>query len=301
VKPVGCPGNGREGKNLYSTSIVAIDSRTGKHRWHFQFAHHDMWDFDGPQPTVLLTVHGIPAIEHTSKTGYMFILNRRTGESLFPYQEVSVPTQPAWESPWPTQPVSSIESLTEHTSEPLPPGFVAAPQWTPYAPTAMVFQPWAGGGMEWPPAAYSPRTHFIYSHANYSPVDLGVNEANTFTFATITGEVDHGVYGAVDTRTGKIAWKIPVTGTTPDSGMGVAGDLVFFGESNGLFHAADARTGQTLWTFDASKVPNAGGATASPAFYVVNGKEYVVYGFGGEPGNSPVLGDAVIAFALPDE
>jgi len=112
--------------------------------------------------------------------------------------------------------------------------------------------------------------------------------------------VDHGVYGAVDTRTGKIAWKIPITTTTPDSGMGVAGDLVFFGESNGLFHAADARTGAILWTFDASKVPNAGGATASPAFYVVNGKEYVVYGFGGEPGNSPVLGDAVIAFALPD-
>jgi outer membrane protein assembly factor BamB len=80
--------------------------------------------------------------------------------------------------------------------------------------------------------------------------------------------------------------------------MGVAGDLVFFGESNGLFHAADARTGKILWTYDASTVPNAGGANASPAFYVVNEKEYVVYGFGGEPGNSPVLGDAVIAFAL---
>jgi hypothetical protein len=47
-------------------------------------------------------------------------------------------------------------------------------------------------------------------------------------------------------------------------------------------------------------VPNAGGANASPAIYVINGKEYVVYGFGGEPGNSPVLGDAVIAFALGD-
>jgi len=112
--------------------------------------------------------------------------------------------------------------------------------------------------------------------------------------------VDHGVYGAVDTRTGKVAWKIPITGTTPDSGIGVAGDLVFFGESTGLFHAADARTGAILWTFDASKVPNAGGANASPAIYVVNGKEYVVYAFGGEPGNSVFLGDAVIAFALPE-
>jgi alcohol dehydrogenase (cytochrome c) len=309
VVPVGCPGNGREGKNLYSTSIVAVDAGTGQLKWYFQFAHHDLWDFDGPQPTVLFDWNGIPAIQHTSKTGYMFILDRRTGESLLPYSEVQVPTVPAWESPWPTQPVSSIESLTEHSAEPciaivsgctpLPAGFTAAPQWSPYQPTPMVFQPWAGGGMEWPPAAYSPRTHFIYSHANYSPINLGVDEANNFTFSAIPGEVDHGVYGAVDTRTGKVAWKIPITGTTPNSGMGVAGDLVFFGESNGLFHAANASTGEILWTFDASKVPNAGGANASPAFYVINGKEYVVYGFGGEPGNSPVLGDAVIAFALP--
>ena len=60
-------------------------------------------------------------------------------------------------------------------------------------------------------------------------------------------------------------------------------------------------TGQILWIFDASTVPNAGGADASAAFYEVNGVEYVVYGFGGEPGNSLVLGDAVIAFALPKD
>jgi alcohol dehydrogenase (cytochrome c) len=310
VKPVGCPGNGREGTNLYSASIVALDVKSGELKWYFQFAHHDMWDFDGPQPTVLLDVNGIPAIEHTSKTGYMFILDRRTGQSLFPISEVQVPTVPAWESPWPTQPQSSIESLTQHSIEPciaivagctpVPAGIVAAAQWAPYQPTPMAFQPWAGGGMEWPPAAYSPRTHFIYSHANYSPANLGVDEANNLAFAGIPGEVDHGVYGAVNTLTGKVAWTIPITGTTPNSGMGVAGDLVFFGESNGLFHAADATTGKILWTYDASKVPNAGGGNSSPAFYVVNGKEYVVYGFGGEPGNSPVLGDVVIAFALPE-
>jgi alcohol dehydrogenase (cytochrome c) len=302
VVPVGCPGNGREGTNLYSSSIVAIDSRNGEYKWHFQFAHHDMWDFDGPQPTLLLNVNGIPALEHTSKTGYMFILNRRTGESLFPYQEVSVPTTPAWESPWPTQPVSSIESLTEHSAElPLPAGYLAAPQWTPYQPSALVFQPWADGGMEWPPAAYSPRTHFIYSHARYAPVDLGVDEANNLTGTfSVPGQNNHGVYGAVDTISGRVAWKISIPDLAPDSGMGVAGDLVFFGESNGLFHAADARTGKILWTFDSSTVPNAGGGNASPAFYVIHGKEYVVYGFGGNPGESPVLGDAVIAFALPD-
>jgi glucose dehydrogenase len=92
-----------------------------------------------------------------------------------------------------------------------------------------------------------------------------------------------------------------VTQKAPDSGVSVAGDLVFFGESNGLFHAADAKTGNILWTFDSSTVPGAGGANASPAIYVVGGREYVVYGFGGNPGESPTLGDAVIAFALPDD
>ena len=164
--------------------------------------------------------------------------------------------------------------------------------------------------MEWPPAAYSPRTHFIYSHSRYGPADLGITDSPatntdcpspTCTFTGtfgIPGVTWHGVYGAVDTYTGKVAWKFPVT-TAPDSGVAVAGDLVFFGDSTGLFYAADAVTGHILWTFDSKTVPNAGGATASPAIYVVDGREYVVYGFGGNPGESPLLGDAVIAFALP--
>jgi outer membrane protein assembly factor BamB len=111
--------------------------------------------------------------------------------------------------------------------------------------------------------------------------------------------VSHGVYGAVNTLTGKVAWTIPVTTTTPDSGMSVAGDLVFFGDSTGIFYAASAATGQILWIFDAWTVPKATGGNASAAIYQTNGVEYVVYGFGGEPGNSFALGDAVIAFALP--
>jgi glucose dehydrogenase len=145
------------------------------------------------------------------------------------------------------------------------------------------------------------------------PGDLGItndpaNDANcpfngTCTFTGtffVPGQTNHGVYGAVDVLTGKVAWKVPVT-PQPDSGVGVAGDLVFFGDSNGIFYAAHAATGKILWTFDSSTVANAGGATASPAIYVVDGREYVVYGFGGNPGESPKLGDAVIAFALPDE
>jgi outer membrane protein assembly factor BamB len=79
----------------------------------------------------------------------------------------------------------------------------------------------------------------------------------------------------------------------------VAGDLVFFGDSDGIFYAANAATGEILWVFDALTVPGAGGANAAPAVYEVDGVEYVVNAFGGNPIFSPLLGDAVIAFALP--
>jgi alcohol dehydrogenase (cytochrome c) len=302
----------RAGTNLYASSIVAVDIRNGTASWYFQFTHHDMWDFDGPQPTVLFDWNGIPALSHTSKTGYMYIVDRRTGQSLFPFDEVAVSESPAWQHPWPTQPQSSIETLTEHTASGLPAGFTAAPMWTPPQPTPLVFQPIFDGGMEWPPAAYSPRTHFVYSHARYAPAAIGITNAPgkdkdcpfsktcTFEFQALPNDKPRGVYGAVDTRSGKVAWKFPLTSSLPDSGVAVAGDLVFFGDSMGLFYAADAKTGKILWTFDSSTVPKAGGANGSPAVYVVNGREYVVYGFGGNPGESPVLGDAVIAFALPD-
>ena len=173
--------------------------------------------------------------------------------------------------------------------------------------------------MEWPPAAYSPRTGMFYSHSNYGPANLGQtnlpgNPANCPPLSKIGGGgllfcgavnganipgVGSGVYGAVNPTTGRVAWTIPTLTTTPGSGMTVAGDLVFFGDSTGLFYAVSAATGQILWVFDAWTVPGGTGGNASAAVYEVNGVEYVVYGFGGEPGQSFELGDAVIAFALP--
>jgi len=311
----------RAGTNLFATSIVAVDATSGELQWFFQWTHHDQWDFDGPQPTVLFSYNGVPALEHTSKTGYMFILDRASGEPLIPINEVAVPpasADGAFQLPWPTQPVSSIESLTPHLATNLAPGEIAAPMWANTGPTPQVFAPWAGGGMEWPPAAYSPRTGMFYSHASYNPVNIGqtntpANPANCPPLSKIGGGgllfcgavnganipgVGSGVYGAVNPTTGRVAWTIPILTTHPDSGMTVAGDLVFFGDSTGIFYAASAATGQILWVFDAWTVPNATGGNASAAIYEVNGVEYVVYGFGGEPGNSFALGDAVIAFAL---
>jgi quinohemoprotein ethanol dehydrogenase len=295
-------GGPRAGTNLYSASIVALDATTGELQWYFQEAHHDIWDYDGPQPTLLFSWNGIPALEHTNKTGYTWILDRASGESLFPYQEVAVPSTPAnaaFQHPWPTQPVSSIESITEHAVEPgsLPAGQAAIPMWTTIGPTPLALTPYNSGGMEWPPAAYSPRTHMLYSHARYAPATRAV----TSTGARLNGQtllgVGHGVYGATNTLTGKVAWTIPVVTTAPDSGVSIAGDLVFMGDNTGLFYAANAATGEILWVFDAFTVPGAGGASGSAAVYEINGVEYVVYGFGNSAYNPSA--DAVIAFALP--
>jgi quinohemoprotein ethanol dehydrogenase len=213
----------------------------------------------------------------------------------------------AFQNPWPTQPESSIESLTAHQATGLPAGYTAASYGTTPGPRPVVFQPWALGGMEWPPAAYSPRTGFIYSHARYSPI--AVTSSNDcpadptsavcgFTYAFPPG-VQQGVYGAVNPVTGKVAWTVALLAIAPDSGVSVTGDLVFFGDGTGLFCAASAATGEILWVFDAATEPNAGGATACAAVYEIDGVEYVVYGFGGNPSYSFTLGDAVIAFALP--
>ena len=127
---------------------------------------------------MLFSLNGVPALEDTTKTGYMFILDRASGEPLFPYQEVAVPPTPAnaaFQIPWPTQPVSSIESLTEQQVEPGRSRPVSRCSDVDYAGTNATWcsNHMVGGGMEWPPAAYSPRTHMFYSHARYSPTDVG--------------------------------------------------------------------------------------------------------------------------------
>jgi quinohemoprotein ethanol dehydrogenase len=330
---VGNPGDAslgvnREGANLYSDSMVALDATTGELQWFFQMVHHDLWDFDACQPVMLFSWNGIPAIHGTTKAGYDFILDRASGESLFPYQEVAVPPTPAavaaYAHPWPTQPVSSIESLARFTVDPasVPPGAVAVPEFTPPSPTAQVYQPGFVAGYEWFPAAYSPRTNMIYSPAIYHP-ELAVLDEYAdpvAACATVNADecgllgsgflstpgVDSGVYGAINTLTGKVAWSIPLLTDTPTSGMTVAGDLVFFADGSGIVYGVSASTGEILWVYDSLTVPGAGAPDSTgPAVYEVGGVEYVAMEFGGGSllvdvaGGEPIKGNVLIAFALP--
>ncbi len=101
-------GGERLGANLYANSVVALKAATGKVVWHFQVVHHDLWDYDVPAEPVLFTENrngAVPALVQTTKMGHVFILNRMTGEPLFPVEERPVPrSDVSGEEAWPTQP-----------------------------------------------------------------------------------------------------------------------------------------------------------------------------------------------------
>lgn len=308
-------GENRAGTNLYASSIVALDVRTGTVAWHFQEVHHDLWDYDATQPTVLFDYSSrgqlYRALGHCGKNGNYYILDRTNGRPIQPVTEMPVPTMPAWQNPWPTQPVSSVEPLTPLTLLFKPPSTVKpAPQYTPPDSEEVLISPGDDGGCEWNPAAFSPRTKFVYYGTRYEPALYSSFPGNpSFIGSTFEEDVpgvsekDFGLFGATDVRTGRVVWKIRVDKPTK-SGLLVAGDLVFFGEGNSRFHAVDARTGAMLWTYDGLGQPRTGGANAAPVAYVTGGREFIANAFGGNAADAEELppnklGDAIIAFALP--
>ena len=112
--PTGSPtydyyGADRIGANLFSTSIVALNARTGKRLWHFQMVHHDLWDFDNNAAPQLTTIRhngrNRDVVAVASKTGWLYVFDRVTGEPIWPIEERPVPqTDMPGEQTWPTQP-----------------------------------------------------------------------------------------------------------------------------------------------------------------------------------------------------
>ena len=124
--PFGAPNNDRvgvdrPGNNLFSSSLVAVSADTGKYLWHFQVVHHDIWDMDTQSPPMLFDVHRggktIPAVATVNKNARMFILNRVTGEPIYPVEERPVPPSDVpGEQASPTQPFpAAIEPLSQTT------------------------------------------------------------------------------------------------------------------------------------------------------------------------------------------
>ena len=117
-------GGFRPGDNLFSTSLIALDVKTGKRLWHFQLVHHDIWNYDTPTAPVLLDVKMggkiVPIVAQATKQSFVYAFNRVTGEPLWPIEEREVPAslvpgeQLAKRQPFPTRPAPfDIQGLTE--------------------------------------------------------------------------------------------------------------------------------------------------------------------------------------------
>lgn len=184
-------GGNRKGANLFANCILAIDAQTGKRIWHFQTVHHDLWDRDLPAPPNLLTVthHGknIDAVAQITKSGFVFLLDRETGEPLFPVKERPVPVSDLkGEEAWPTQPfplspppfVPQVFTENEITDiSPESHAYVSAilaktrkgNLFIPPSIEGTVIFPGFDGGGEWGGAAVDPTISVLYINGNTMP------------------------------------------------------------------------------------------------------------------------------------
>jgi quinoprotein glucose dehydrogenase len=183
-------GFGRWGNTLFSDSLVALDAETGRRRWHYQTVHHGLWDRDVACPSVLcdLPIDGkiVKALALPSKQAYIYVLNRETGEPIWPIPESPVPqgdVPDEWYSP--TQPIPSrppafdrqglhAEDLIDWTPEiaaraqAVAGHYKMGPLFTPPAlykkdgPWGTMVVPGTQGGANWPGGSYDPETHMLY-------------------------------------------------------------------------------------------------------------------------------------------
>ncbi len=289
----------RRGDNLYTASIIALDADTGQLRWYYQEIPQDVWDFDSSYECILIdaTVKGRmrKLLVHPSKSGYIWVLDRASGEFL---------------TAWPfVKHANWITGMTENGK------LIGRNE--PEVGKSKLVCPSAIGGKSWNQAAYSPRTGWIYSPTLEICNDLIAREqepelGKSFTggfwrFQPPPGEKPYAYIAAYDPLTGKRQWAYNYPYYLLASVLATAGDLVFSGDPEGNFFALDARTGAKLWSF-----PTGAGHRGSSVSYAVNGRQYIATpsGWGSLVGRSSKSiwpeapefrgGSTLFVFALPE-
>ncbi len=215
-------GGVRKGDNLYSVSVVALDAKTGKYRWHFQQVHHDIWDYDSPNPVVLFDApyegKMRKGLVEVSKTGWAYILDRETGKPLIGIEEKPVPQEPR-QATAPTQPFPIGDAIVPQQVDIVPEGVRIDANgnvpnngriFTPFWTDPITVKPGTMGGANWPPSSYDPESHLLYVCATDRISTFWVREPletpgpNKVYMGGAFGQADvddAGVFAAVDVRT----------------------------------------------------------------------------------------------------
>jgi alcohol dehydrogenase (cytochrome c) len=280
-------GGVREGDNLYTDSIIAVDVDAGQIRWHYQCTPHDVWDYDSIAECILFESDGRKLLGHFDKNGYFFVLDRTNGALV---QITPFVDRITW------------GAITRD-------GQVTAKMYPDKEGDPVHFYPGPAGAKEWTHAAYSPKTELFYVPVQ----DVGATatrrrrefkESIPYWGAGVQVDLEDmaGSVSAFD-ASGEEKWRwrneLPMCASV----LATGGDLVFAGEPSGEFNALDARTGDLLWQFQCGS-----GHHSSPTTYMVDGRQYIAVpvGWGAwAEGFLPGMlgaghGSALIVFALPE-
>jgi alcohol dehydrogenase (cytochrome c) len=292
-------GGNREGTNLYTDSVVALDPDTGDLKWYYQEIPHDVWDWDSAYECVLIDamVQGKPRklLVHPNKGGYTWVLDRTNGHFV---------------TAWPY--VENVNWITGVDAN----GALLGRKPSPNANSELIC-PSVAGGRSWNHGAFNPETGFFYTAASewcetlVSQKEEPHNGETYFGGQYLFKDPPHGKAGghldAYDPVTGKRQWSYRSKYPLLASVLATGGDLIFSGDPEGNFFALDARTGARLWSFSTGS-----GNRGSAVTFAVAGKQYVAVpvGWGGAAsGAFPQLwpeaedfpgGATLFVFALPD-
>ena len=259
-------GDNREGDNLYSDSVVALDADTGKLRWYFQYTPHDLHDWDSNQVPVLFDgVVGGRArklLAHANRNSFYYVLDRETGE----YLSGTNYTKQTW--------ASGLDARGRP---------IVLPDTAPSKEGTLVY-PGLAGSTNWQSPSYSPLTKLFYVNAREDYAEVYFKREEEYTpggrwesggTRNVEGAEPYGVIKAIEATTGKIRWEWKQEREQTAGLLATAGGLVFGGSREGYVFALDADTGKPLWRF-----LTGGRVEANPITYLVDGKQQMAVAAG---------------------
>jgi quinoprotein glucose dehydrogenase len=286
--PIGSPspnywGGSRPGSNLFGNSVVALDMKTGKYKWHYQFVHHDIWDVDQPTAGALLDLNisgrKRPGLVSINKSSLFFGLGRTDGKPLLPVEERPVPKGDVpgeWYAP--TQPfpvktpplsrmsmtradiVTAADTTAEHAAAcqamwDKAGGYINNGPYTPFyyhkagdPPRSTIQLPGGTGGVNWGGPAADPNTGWVFVNAQATSL-VGWTEkvegTKSYSFdATEPGDYDRA---SVDGKGPFFSYSAPISGKYDDKGRAVGAQAPCYKGPWGQLVAVDANTGAVKW------------------------------------------------------
>jgi alcohol dehydrogenase (cytochrome c) len=263
-------GEEREGDNLYTSSILALDAKAGRLKWYYQTTPHDTYDWDASEPLVLIDREWDGQMRklliQANRNGFFYVLDRTNGKVLLAKPFVD-------KINW----AKEVGADGKPVRLPLPAG---------PTPNSVKVCPSQHGGTNWFSASFDPRSGYyvvqtfeqcsIYATRKTEEWEAGRGYAGG-SQRSVPGETPREILRAIDIRTGNIAWEMPETGDAGSWGgtLGFATGITFVGADGGLFTAVDTGTGKPLWSFQTNAT-----FRASPMTYMFDGKQYIAVAAG---------------------